>query len=69
VAPLPGRIPGHAGLNYNACFATFAFATGDETFERLRGSVDLFPPFRDQARSEEDLPAVRDDPRFKEALR
>jgi hypothetical protein len=63
-------MPDHAGLNYNyACFATLAGETGDETFDRLKRSVGLFPPFREQARSDEDLAAVRDDPRFEEALR
>jgi mannose-6-phosphate isomerase-like protein (cupin superfamily) len=64
------QMPDHPGLNYNyACFATLAGETDDETFERLRRSVELFPPFRDQARSDEDLAAVRDDPRFEKALR
>jgi mannose-6-phosphate isomerase-like protein (cupin superfamily) len=64
------QFPDHAGLNYNyACFATLAGETGDETFDRLRRGVELFPPFRDQARGDEDLAAVRDDPRFEEALR
>lgn len=64
------RFPDHAGLNYNyACFATLAGETGDETFERLRRSVELFPPFRDQAPGDDDFSAVRDDPRFEEALR
>jgi hypothetical protein len=64
------QMPDHAGLNYNyACFATLAGETGDETFDRLKRSVGLFPPFREQARSDEDLAAVRDDPRFEEALR
>src|SRR3954468_23992504 len=63
------QFPDHAGLNYNyACFATLAGETGDETFERLRRGVELFPPFRDQARGDDDLAAVRDDPRFEEAL-
>jgi hypothetical protein len=62
--------PDHPGLNYNyACFATLAGETGDETFAHLRRSVELFPPFRDQARVDDDLAAVRDDPRFEEALR
>ena len=43
--------------------------TNDETFDHLRRSVELFPPFREQARSDSDLAAVRDDPRFEEALR
>jgi hypothetical protein len=62
--------PDHAGLNYNyACFATLAGEVDDETFERLRRGVELFPPFRAQAREDDDLAAVRDDPRFEEALR
>jgi hypothetical protein len=64
------RMPDHAGLNYNyACFATLAGETGDETFARLRRSVELFPRFRENARKDDDLAAVRDDPRFEEALR
>jgi quercetin dioxygenase-like cupin family protein len=62
--------PDNAGLHYNyACFGTLAGETGDETFEHLRRSVELFPRFREQARTDDDLTAVRDDPRFEEALR
>jgi hypothetical protein len=64
------RVPDHPGLNYNyACFATLAGETGDETFGHLQRSVELFPPFREQARTDDDLAAVRNDPRFEEALR
>ena len=64
------QLPDSAGLNYNyACFATLAGETGDETFARLRRSVELFPPFRKMARADDDLAAVRDDPRFEQALR
>lgn len=64
------RTPDNPGLHYNyACFATLAGETGDETFDHLQRSVELFPPFREQARSDDDLAAVRDDPRFEEALR
>ena len=46
------HMPDHAACNYNyACFATLAGETGDETFEHLRRSVELFPPFREQARA------------------
>lgn len=63
------REPDNPGLHYNyACFATRAGDTGDEVFVHLRRSVELFPPFRDQAAVDEDLAAVRDDPRFEEAL-
>jgi hypothetical protein len=62
--------PDHPGLNYNyACFATLAGDTGDETFEHLGRSVQLRPSFREQARRDDDFAAVRDDPRFEQALR
>jgi hypothetical protein len=64
------RTPDHAGLHYNyACFATLAGETGDETFDHLRRSVELLPRFRNDARRDDDFAAVRDDPRFEEALR
>ncbi|HTS73819.1 MAG TPA: hypothetical protein VMG74_08915 [Gaiellaceae bacterium] len=62
--------PDQAGLNFNyACFSSLAGEVDDETFSHLRRSVELFPPFRAQARTDDDLAAVRDDPRFEEALR
>jgi hypothetical protein len=64
------QVPDSPGLHYNyACFATLAGETDDETFEHLRSSVELFPPFREQARRDEDFAAVRSDPRFEQALR
>jgi hypothetical protein len=64
------RVPDHPGLHYNyACFATRAGDTGDDTFAHLQRSVELFPPFREQAQRDEDFAAVRSDPRFEEALR
>jgi hypothetical protein len=62
--------PDHPGLHYNyACFATLAGDTSDETFDHLRRSVELWPRFREQAPRDDDFVAVRDDPRFEEALR
>jgi hypothetical protein len=62
--------PDHAGFHYNyACFATLAGETDDETFAHLRRSVELLPRFREDARRDDDLASVRDDPRFEEALR
>jgi hypothetical protein len=64
------RMPDHAGLNYNyACLATLAGDTSDETFTHLRRSVELLPRFREDARRDDDFAAVRDDPRFEQALR
>jgi mannose-6-phosphate isomerase-like protein (cupin superfamily) len=64
------QVPDNAGLHYNyACFAALTGETGDETFDHLKRSVELFPRFREQARTDEDLAAVRDDPRFEQALR
>ena len=64
------HMPDHAGLHYNyACFATLAGETGDETFAHLRRAVELLPRFREDARRDDDFAAVRDDPRFEEALR
>ena len=63
------RFPDHPGLNYNyACFATLAGEIDDETFSHLQRSGELFPPFREQARADEDFAAVRDDPRFEKAV-
>jgi hypothetical protein len=64
------QVPDHPGLHFNyACFASLAGETDDQTFDHLRRSVELFPPFREQARADSDFDAVRDDPRFEEALR
>lgn len=62
--------PDHPGLHFNyACFASLAGDRSDETFDHLRRAVELSPQFRDQARNDTDFDAVRDDPRFEEALR
>ena len=63
------QMPDHAGLNYNyACFATLAGDTSDETFTHLKRAVELRSRFRDDARTDSDFDAVRDDPRFEQAL-
>jgi hypothetical protein len=63
------HMPDNPGLHYNyACFATLAGDTGDEPFAHLRRSVALHPSFRKQARRDDDFAAVRDDPRFEQAL-
>ena len=64
------HLPDHAGLHYNyACFATLAGDTSDETFGHLKRAVELLPSFREQAPRDDDFAGVREDPRFKEALR
>jgi hypothetical protein len=62
--------PDNAGLHFNyACFAARAGETGDDLFAHLRRSVELLPRFREDARNDDDFAAVRDDPRFEQALR
>ena len=64
------QVPDHPGLHFNyACFASLAGETDDDMFDHLRRSVELFAPFRDQARTDSDFDAVRTDPRFEEAIR
>ena len=64
------QMPDHAGLHYNyACFAALAGDSGDDTFAHLRRSIELLPRFREDARRDDDFAAVRDDPRFDDALR
>jgi hypothetical protein len=64
------QFPDQPGLNFNyACFSSLAGEVDDQTFSHLRRSVELFEPFRKQARTDDDLVAARDDPRFEEALR
>jgi len=43
--------------------------TGDDTFAHLRRAAELLPRFREDARKDDDIAAVRDDPRFEQALR
>jgi hypothetical protein len=63
------QMPDHAGLHYNyACFATLSGDVNDDTFAHLRRSVELRPGFRDDARRDDDLAAIREDPRFEQAL-
>jgi hypothetical protein len=61
--------PDNPGQHVNyACFAPLAGEPGDETFDQLRRPVQHFPPFREQARTDSDPTAVREDPRFEAAL-
>jgi hypothetical protein len=63
------HMPENAGLHYNyACFAALAGDTDDDMFAHLKRSVELLPRFREAARRDEDFDAVRDDPRFEQAL-
>ena len=64
------RMPDHPGLHYNyACFATLAGETGDETFTISNGRPSCSRRSVTRRATDDDFAAVRDDPRFEEALR
>src|SRR3954451_13656490 len=53
------QFPDHAGLNYNyACFATLGGEIDDEPCAHPGKGVEGSPPFREQARADDDLAAV-----------
>jgi mannose-6-phosphate isomerase-like protein (cupin superfamily) len=61
--------PDNPALHFNyACFATLAGEVDDETFSHLRRSAELSAQLREQARVDDDLAALREDPRFEHAL-
>jgi tetratricopeptide (TPR) repeat protein len=60
--------PQYAGLFYNlACCESLA-GRADDAIEHLRRSIELSPRFRDFARSDTDLDAIRGEPGFKELV-
>lgn len=61
--------PDNPALHFNyACFSTLAGEIGDDTFSHLQRAAGLSEQLRAQARVDDDLAAVRDDPRFDQAL-
>jgi mannose-6-phosphate isomerase-like protein (cupin superfamily) len=61
--------PDNPALHFNyACFSTLAGEIGDDTFSHLQRAAALSAQLRAQARTDDDLAAVREDPRFEEAL-
>jgi mannose-6-phosphate isomerase-like protein (cupin superfamily) len=62
--------PDNPAFHFNfACFSSLAGEISDATFEHLKRAAELSPRLGEQARVDDDLAAVRDDPRFEEALR
>jgi tetratricopeptide (TPR) repeat protein len=58
------RWPRAAGLLYNLACAESRLGETDTAFEHLREAAEIEPSFWEYARDDEDLEAVRADPRF-----
>lgn len=61
------RFPKSAGLLYNLACAESRLGEADAGFEHLRAAAEIEPGYWEYARTDEDLEAVRADPRFPEA--
>jgi mannose-6-phosphate isomerase-like protein (cupin superfamily) len=58
------RHPGHAALRYNLACAEARLGAPDEALAHLARALELNPELAETARTDADLAAVRDDPRF-----
>lgn len=56
--------PGSAGILYNLACAEARAGRRDDALEHLAACVEIFPPFADNAQTDDDLASIRDDPRF-----
>ena len=63
-----GRYEDSAGLLYNLACAEALLGETDEALEHLRAALAERPDFGPQAREDEDLAALRGDPRFAEVV-
>ena len=59
--------PKAAGLLYNLACAESRLGETDAALEHLRAAVEIEPRFAEYAREDEDLEAIRSDPRFPRA--
>jgi tetratricopeptide (TPR) repeat protein len=59
--------PRAAGLLYNLACAESRLGETDAALEHLRAAAEIEPRFAEYAREDEDLEAIRSDPRFPEA--
>ncbi len=61
--------PEAANLIYNvACFECLAGAPAETVLADLTRSIELYPEFRDMARTDSDFDPIRDDPAFQELI-
>jgi hypothetical protein len=58
------QFPGAAGLLYNLACAEARVGRVDEALAHLRQAIEVRPEFAEQARRDDDLESIRDDPRF-----
>ncbi|HEV2902090.1 MAG TPA: tetratricopeptide repeat protein [Gaiellaceae bacterium] len=62
------EFPDDPGVLYNLACAESMLGRGDEAIEHLRRSAELSERFRDAARTDTDLDAIRDRPEFAEIV-
>jgi tetratricopeptide (TPR) repeat protein len=62
------KYPGNALILYNVACMQSLLGRGDEALETLRTSVEEWPQFKENAKQDDDLASLREDPRFLELV-
>jgi mannose-6-phosphate isomerase-like protein (cupin superfamily) len=62
------KFPENALILYNIACMQSMLGRGDEALETLRGSVEKWPQFKENARADDDFASIREDERFAELV-
>jgi len=62
------KFPENALILYNVACMQSMLGRGDEALDTLRGSVEKWPRFKENAQKDDDFASLRDDPRFQELV-
>jgi tetratricopeptide (TPR) repeat protein len=62
------KFPGNALILYNVACMQSMLGRGDEALETLRGAVEKWPRFKENAQKDDDFASLREDPRFVELV-
>jgi hypothetical protein len=62
------KFPGNALILYNIACLESLLGRGDQAVETLRGSVEQWPRFKENARGDDDFASLRENPRFLELV-